>query len=158
MQRLGLFGPARAFHYWLGDRWTTALRDSKDEAGRRVASVGPVGWDWQRIENISIINRALHGAAIRNLSALTVQSALAEWLIERATKNHGLSTKADLVEYTTRGIIFGPLFDEHPTVASAIKELPVFECTSLSDRFALVEDAVWASFHELPASRAKDQV
>lgn len=158
MQRLGLFGPAHAFHYWLGDRWTTALRDSIEGAGRRIASIGPLGWDWERIEQISIINRALHGAAIHDLSTLTIQSALAERLIKRAITHHRLSTKADLIEYTTRGIIFGPLFDEHPTIVTAIKELSVSECTSLSDRFALVEDAVWASFNKLPNSRPTDQI
>jgi hypothetical protein len=158
MQRIGLFGPAHAFYYWVGNSWATALRNLKEGATEHITSVGPLGWDWKRIEQISIVNRALHGAAVRDLSALTVQSALAERLIERAITHHRLSAKADLIEFTTRGLIFGPLFDEHPKIAVAIKETSSTEPTSLSDRFALIEDAVWVSFHEPLQSSPTDQI
>lgn len=148
MQRRSLFGQAQTFHYWIGNSWTTALRNLKGEAEGHLPSIGPVGWDWARIERIGIVNRALLGAGIHDLIALNTQGELAEQLIERAITRHGLSDKADLTVYATRGLLFGPLFDEHPRIAGVIKiSTGSEEPTSLSDRLAMIEDAVWASFH-----------
>ncbi|QOY95471.1 DUF4123 domain-containing protein [Massilia sp. UMI-21] len=148
MQRRGLFGQAQRFHYWIGNSWTTALREAKSEAEGNLPSIGPIGWDWARIERIGIVNRALISAGIQDLRALESQAVLAEQLIERAVTRHRLSEQADLIEYATRGLLFDPLFDEHPAIASAIKLPPASEeTTSLSDRLALIEDTVWASLH-----------
>lgn len=145
-QRRVLFGSAQAFSYWIANGWTTVVLDP-DGTGRSASSVGPAGWDWTRIEQIGIVNRALYEAGIRDVHALAVQGALAEQLITRAQNHHGLSDKADVVEFTTRGLIYGATFDEHPRIGVAIAGSPESPGdSSLSDRFALITDEIWASF------------
>lgn len=70
MQRRKLSGVAQAFTYWIGNEWISASRDigspsSNLTAEHKVAPyAGPARWDWPRIEQIGLVNRALHGAGI----------------------------------------------------------------------------------------------
>jgi hypothetical protein len=137
-QRRKLFGQSTAFTYWAGGEWLSALADDD------IVVDGSAAWDWARVERIGIVNRALHGADVRKAAALAAQSALAEQLIERANKRHGLISQADMVEFAIRGLTTRTDFDEHPTVAPSIRpESDPDEESSLADRLALIDDSVW---------------
>lgn len=143
-QRRRLFGKSQAFHYWLGGTWITAQRHMADESGNDRSSSGLAGWDWHRVEAIGLVNRALLGAGIYEASELTSQGVVAEQLIKRAMRRHGLTEQPDLVEFATRGLLTIPTFDEHPIVIDAIRAvIGSAEDTRLSDRFALIEEEVW---------------
>ena len=150
MQRRKLFGRSEGLTYWIGDEWVSApakVGARQDNAAAEHAAVvpnaGPIQWDWNRIEQIGIVNRALHAAGVRQADALTRQGALAEQLIGRAKACHGLVDHADMVEFATRGLMTRLAFDEHPDVARAVKPSAPGEENCLSDRFALVGDHIW---------------
>ena len=144
LQRRRLFGKSDAFHYFISGKWITALREPDKASGERTLSSELAGWDWQRVERLGIVNRALHNAGVEDALALTSQGAVAEKLIERALERYDLTEQADLVEFTVRGLQCGPAFDEQPTVARALcPPLDSDENTSLSDRFAVIETLVW---------------
>lgn len=132
-----LYGRSAAFTYWTGGEWLTAV--AEDDPG---AAVGVARWDWARVERIGTINRALQGAGVLSAAALTRQGALAEQLIERAASRHGLASQGDMVEFAMRGLTTRFTFDEHPVVAGRIKP-DAEEDSTLSDRFALIDDSVW---------------
>jgi hypothetical protein len=142
-QRRKIFTPAGVFTYWLGDEWVTAYdpdRSSPDNRPHEHARA----WDWPRIERIGIVNRALHRAGVRQADMLSGQGELAERLIARASARYGLADEADLIEFALRGLTICDTFDECPAVAQAIKPgTEAGEESSLSDRFALIEDRVW---------------
>jgi len=152
-QRKKMFGVAQAFTYWVGGSWLSAVRDITAQTDTHVKGSGVVPpyagvlmWDWDRIERIGTVNRALHGAGGFTASALDSQGLLAERLIERGFK-HGLVEQADLVEFAIRGLFSHSEFDRHPDVARAIE--PVRNGDSfLSDRFALVPEHVWAELRQ----------
>lgn len=149
MQRRGLFGSAYAMHYWIGNKWVTALRETEDAPVGHAPSIGPAGWDWRRIEHISIINRALHRAGLRSLSELTIQGAVAEQLLEQAIVNYGFENSADLVEYTARGLLFGPSFDKNPAISAALQQVAnITGSMCLSDRFARIDESVWDALRQ----------
>ena len=148
-QRKKMFGVAQAFTYWIGGTWVLATREIPGQTDTRLEGNGVVPqyagalmWDWDRIERIGMVNRALHGAAVFTASALDSQALLAERLIERAVE-HGLVEQADLVEFATRGLVSHSGFDRHPDIARAIKPSRNGD-SGLSDRFALVPEHVWA--------------
>lgn len=148
-QRKKMFGMAQAFTYWVGGTWVLAARDIPGLPDTHVKGsdvtppyAGALMWDWNRIERIGTVNRALHGAGVFNASALQSHGSLAEQLIERALK-HGLVEQADLVEFATRGLMSHSEFDRHPDVARAIAPSRNGD-SGLSDRFALVPEHVWA--------------
>lgn len=143
-QRRRLYGRSQAFHYWIGGKWITAQRDTADDFASDGSSGGTVGWDWSRIQSIGLVNRALLGAGINEASELTTQAALAERLIKRAVNCYGLNDHADLVEFTVRGLLTAPTFDEHPVIARAIRAIADSTGDArLADRFALIEEHVW---------------
>ncbi|QOL49906.1 DUF4123 domain-containing protein [Massilia litorea] len=151
MQSRKMFGLSLAITYWIGGEWVTAERELHYPPGSQSSALGGAEpyagqerWDWARIERIGLVNRALHHANIRAAAALTSAGALAEELMERAARRYGLIDNADLVEFAARGLRTNPTFDEHPTVARVIKQDAMSaEESSLSDRFALVEEQVW---------------
>jgi hypothetical protein len=151
MERRRLFGQSEAFTYWVGEEWVIAPAEGSTRSnngavahGVAVPYAGGTTWDWARIQQIGIVNRALHGAGVRGAAALTSQGALAEQFIERANARHGLVDHADMVEFAIRGLTTSDTFDEHPNVARVIKAgtAPVEE-SSLSDRLALVDVHIW---------------
>jgi hypothetical protein len=151
MQRRKLFGRSEAFTYWVGEEWvsataegSTAPNNGAAERGVALLYAGTTRWDWTRIELIGIINRALHGAGMRQAAALTSHGALAEQLIERANTHYGLRDHADMVEFAVRGLTTSDTFDEHPDVARVIKPSShPGEESSLSDRLALLDEHIW---------------
>lgn len=143
-QRHRLFGRTQEFHYWAGTQWVTATHSPRIQAECGNSITGSSQWDWPRIERIGIVNRALHGARIADPVELTSKGATAEELIERAIVRHGLSEQDDLVEFVIRGLSIHLRFDEHPQIARTIRPPDdSHESSSLSDRFALVEEKVW---------------
>jgi len=153
MQRPKLFGSSQAFIYWVGGGWVLATRALSPESctqahknGEVLPYAGPARWDWSRIERIGAINRALLGAGINEASALISQGALAEKLIEHAVVRHELLELPDLIEFAIRGLQTNPVFDQHPEVARAIRPRGnTVGDSRLADRFALVDEQVWAS-------------
>lgn len=148
MQRRKLFGASQAFTYWVGGTWVSATREidglSIQTAGNDISSpiaAWPMAWNWERIERIGLVNRALQAAGVVGPAAMTNQGALAEQFIERAIK-HGLVEQADLVEFATRGLLTNSNFDDHPAVIRAIRPSPDGD-SCLSDRFALIPEYVW---------------
>jgi transposase len=156
MQRRKMFGLSLAITYCIGGEWITAERDLNYLPGTQSSAhgdvepyAGPERWDWPRIERIGLVNRVLHGADVRVATALTSAGALAEQLMERAAGRYGLVNNADLIEFAIRGLQTNPTFDEHPSVARLIKgDTKSAEESSLSDRFALVEDEIWHALRE----------
>lgn len=71
------------------------------------------------------------------------QGALAEQLIGRAARRHGLVDQADLVEFAVRGLSAHEAFDEHADVARVIRSTSASADSNLSDRFALIGEHVW---------------
>ncbi|WP_156885873.1 DUF4123 domain-containing protein [Massilia niastensis] len=155
-QRRYWFGRSESVTYWVGGEWVTVLRDSDHPLEPRDVGhtavpphVGPAKWDWSRIETIGIVNRVLHGAGVQTAAALASQGELAEQLIERARAKHGLVEQADLVEFAVRGLMTNAMFDAHPVVARAIRpDTMAGEESSLSDRFALIEEQVWSALRQ----------
>ena len=152
-QRRKLFGLSKAFTYWVGGTWVSATREldgsSIQTAGNDFSSSSaawPLAWNWERIERIGLVNRALHGARVVGASALASQGALAEQLMERALK-HGLIDQTDLVEFATRGLLTNPGFDDHPAVIRAIRPSPDGD-SCLADRFALIPEHVWTELRQ----------
>ena len=148
-QRKKMFGVAQAFTYWVGGSWVSAAQNISAHADMQVRGHGVLSpyagaliWDWNRIERIGMVNRALNGAGVFAASALDTQGLLAERLIERGAE-HGLVEQADLVEFATRGLVSHFEFDRHPDVARAIKPSQDGDSV-LFDRFALVPEHVWA--------------
>jgi len=161
MQRRKLFGLSQALIYWVGEAWVTAMREpgaepsSQDRKNVEVAPyAGPPKWDWSRIERIGLVNRALLGAGIKGVSALTIHGALAEQLIERAVRRHMLSEPVDLVEFAVRGLQTTPVFDECHDVARAIRpDANSSNDSNLADRFALIDERIWESLRQpIPSS------
>jgi hypothetical protein len=151
MQCRRLFGRSEAFTYWVGEEWVIARAEASiprnsgaAEQPVAVPGAGGTRWDWARIEQIGIVNRALHGAGVRRAAAMTIQGALAEQLIERASVRHGLVDHADRVEFAIRGLTTSDKFDEHPHVARAIEPRTEHgEESSLSDRLSLIDQHIW---------------
>ena len=144
-QRRRLFGRIESFTYWLGDDWVHAgAAQAASSHGAEAAA--RASWDWPRIEQIGLVNRALQGAGIVQASAITRQSELAELLIARARQQYDLSEQADLMEFAARGLMTSPTFDNHPELRRAIRHGsdPEDDAT-LADRLALIDDEVWAS-------------
>ena len=143
-QRKRLFGQIESFTYWLGDDWVHAAAHAATAYGADAAA--RPRWDWPRIEQIGVVNRALQGAGIVQASSITRQSELAEQLIARARQQYDLSEQADLVEFAARGLMTSPTFDDHPELRRAIRHgsYPEDDAT-LADRLALIDDEVWAS-------------
>ena len=156
MQRPKLFGSSQMFIYWVGGDWVTAIRQPSPAPGDQVHEIGavapyagPARWDWNRIEQIGLVNRALLGVGIREAAALTSRGALAEKLIERGAGLHHLFEPADLVEFAVRGLQTHPDFDEHREVARAIKpDAASSGDSTLADRFALINEQVWSSLRQ----------
>jgi hypothetical protein len=156
VQRRKLIGKSQAFSYWLGGEWVTTMIDldplpSAPSSTQRGAELyaGPAKWDWNRIERIGLVNRALHGAGLQDMATLTSASLLAEQLMERAAGSYGLVDHADLVEFATRGLKTHPNFDKHPSVAHLImRDDRSAEQSSLYDRLALIEERVWNALSE----------
>ena len=156
MQRRELFGPSQEFIYWVGGQWVTASRElspvpNNSDLKNDVAApyAGPAKWNWNRIERIGLVNRALLGAQISNAGALTGRGALAEQLIERAAVQYALFEPADLVEFATRGLQTNPGFDEHREVVRAIRpDIASANDSSLADRLALIDEQVWSSLRQ----------
>lgn len=146
-QRARIFSQVDAFTYWLGDDWVTATFDVP--VGDAAGPAGAADWDWPRIERIGAINRALHGAGVRQAGAMTRQGALAEQLIVRAALDHGLTEQADLVEFAVRGLLTRPAFDSHPAIAELIRPGDHPDDDSrLADRLALADESVWAELRQ----------
>lgn len=144
-QRRHLFGRSQAITYWVGGEWTTA------DVGGSAGTAPPATWDWQRIERIGAVNRALQRASVQGARELSQQGEIAELLIVRAQQHHGLTAQEDLVEFGARGLSAGAAYDRHPAVALALK--PDLDGDStLADRFALIEDELWSALrHPLSA-------
>lgn len=148
-----LFGLATALTYWIAGEWITVERDATRLAGghsginTNVESyAGPERWDWPRIERIGLINRALRSLELQTAASLRSGGALAEQLIDRAARYYGFADNADLVEFASRGLKTNPTFDEHPLVARFIlSRAAPEEASSLSDRFALIDEQVWTA-------------
>jgi hypothetical protein len=135
--------------YWIGEQWVTVPAVGKIRPATCIAERddafdfgGPARWDWNRIEQIGIVNRALLGAGVRQPAALTSQGGCAENLIQRAISLYGLVSVADLVEFAIRGLTISARFDEHPAIARALK-LANDDESSLADRLALIDERVW---------------
>jgi hypothetical protein len=164
MQRRKLFGSSQAFIYWVGGEWVTAARELIPGPGNQVLNTdvvapyaGPAKWNWNRIERIGLVNRALLGAGISEAAVLTSQGALAEQLMERAVGRHALSEPADLVEFAVRGLQTNPGFDEHRDVVRAIRPDDTrTNDSSLADRFALIDEQVWSSLRQ-PTNSSGDK-
>jgi hypothetical protein len=136
--------------YWIGEQWVSVpavgkIRPEKCTVQRDDAFDfgGAALWDWNRIERIGIVNRALHGAGVRQADALTTQAVFVEELICRAISSYRLVSNADLVEFAIRGLTISATFDEHPQITGTLKPLPGEE-SSLADRLALIDEHVWA--------------
>lgn len=147
-QRRKLFGPSQALTYCVSGAWMSIAREVDASANQIAGSdcsspcaVWPMTWNWERIERIGLVNRAIHGAGVIGPAAMTSQGVLAEQFIERAIQ-HGLVEQADLVEFATRGLLTNSRFDDHPAVIRAIRPSPDGD-SCLSDRFALIPEHVW---------------
>jgi hypothetical protein len=146
-----VFGRAEAFTYWVGGGWVTVHPPAPDDAEGSVAPVqSSLGrWDWQRVELIGAINRALQRAGINGADALLAKGALAEQLMERATVSYGLTSREDKVEFAARGLITNTKFDQHPQIAAAIiggKDAD--GDATLADRLALIDEQVWEEIRQ----------
>lgn len=147
VQRRHVFGRSVAFTYWIGKEWVRVDRDCADESV--PSHPATPGWDWNRIEQTGIVNRALHGAGVQGATALTQQGAVAEQLIKRANERHGLTEQADLVEFAVRGLSTRSAFDEHHKIASHIRPSgDPGDDASLADRLALIDEQVWAELSQ----------
>lgn len=147
-QRAPLFGPAHAIRYQVGGKWMTARPDDRyahDSEPAFTQSAHDTGrWDWERVGRIGLINRVLHAAGVAG-DALHTAGATVERLFAHATNRHGLTSASDLVEFATRGLTVGPTFDADPRIAAAIvADADGPDASSLADRLALIDDAVWA--------------
>lgn len=147
-QRHALLGKARSISYWIAGKWVKI--STSDEANPNPDQVvsstyqGTSGWDWRRIEQIGIINRALELLDAENPLVLQRQAEMAEDLIARAKALHGLSIPEDLVEFVFRGLSSHPLFDQHPALVKTIRRPgdPADDST-LADRLALIDETIW---------------
>lgn len=152
-QRAALAGPASALRYWVAGVWMD--HDFRDDMADPAPS-GAMRWNWDRVERIGLINRALLAAAGDGV-ALHRQGALAERLMAQARERHGLQDPADLVEYATRGLRIGPEFDAHPSVAAAMRPASGDDDSSLADRLALIDDALWQDLRRMaPAGHGSE--
>lgn len=151
-QQRTLFGRSTALTYWLGGEWVTAMPDVDDTPS--PVSGADSTWDWHRIERIGIVNRAYQGAGVHSASAYTASYPVAERLIERAGARYGLQADHDLVEFVTRGVLFGSNFDDHPELTRIIApRSEADDDATLSDRLALVSDTVWDELRKSYATR-----
>lgn len=146
-----VFGRSEAFTYWVGGEWVTVHPLAPDDAEGSVAPVqSSLGrWDWQRVELIGAINRALQRAGIDGADALLAKGALAEQMMERATVSYGLTSRDDKVEFAARGLITSIKFDQHPQIAAAIiggKDAD--GDATLADRLALIDEQVWEEIRQ----------
>jgi hypothetical protein len=96
-QQLALLGKARSISYWVAGEWVQ-IRTSDEVRGNldplfSSAHRGTSGWDWRRIEQIGIINRALELLDAQNPIVLHLCAEMAEDLIVRAKTLHGLYAK-----------------------------------------------------------------
>ena len=142
-QQSKLFVEVESFTYWLGDRWVTAKAESAtglDPAGSLLCS----SWDWPRIEQIGIVNRALEAAGVRQASEISGKAELAERLIAHARARYGLTKRSDLVEFAMQGLRTAESFDQHPRILEVIRAGSADGEASLSDRLALIDEKVWA--------------
>jgi Domain of unknown function (DUF4123) len=135
-QQATVFGSSTALTYSLGGEWLTVERPDGPAA---MAAF----WDWERIERIGLVNRALGRARVRSPAALTAQGAKAERLIERAVASHGLTHADDLVEFAYRGLTCGDDFDKHPEIKAKLSSEGPTDDSFLADRLALIEPETW---------------
>ncbi|MDR7049094.1 hypothetical protein J2X54_001542 [Duganella sp. 3397] len=151
-QRHALLGKARSISYWIAGQWVKI--STSDEANPNPDQVvsspyqGTSGWDWRRIEQIGIINRALELLDAENPLVLQRQAEMAEDLIARAKALHGLSIPEDLVEFVYRGLSSHPLFDQHPALVKNIRRPgDPSDDSTLADRLALIDETIWNGLH-----------
>lgn len=148
-QQLALLGKTRSISYWVAGEWVQ-IRTSDEGRGNLdplfgSSHRGTSGWDWRRIEQIGIINRALELLDAQNPIVLHRRAEMAEDLIVRAKTLHGLSTNEDLVEFVFRGLSFHPLFDQYPALVKSIgRPKDPADDSTLADRLALIDETIWS--------------
>jgi hypothetical protein len=147
-QQLVLLGKASALQYWVGDNWNRFGANDVDLEKGQSSGIGSYGvhlaWDWRRIEDIGIINRALEIAEAEAPNVSWQRSELAEQLIIKAREAYALTNTNDLVEFVTRGLLTNSDFDRHPKIAVLINPADDPEDDStLSDRLALIDESIW---------------
>lgn len=139
-----LLGPASEVVYWLGGEWLHAA----NPLPMQYPSVSNAAWDWGRVERIGLVNRAFARAGVFNAGQVSALSPRVESLLARATGAHGLRDDDDLVEFASRGIVSRPEFEQHPSVLAMIRGTGPDDESTLADRFARVEPAVWADLSQ----------
>jgi hypothetical protein len=145
-QRNTLLGPVKAITYWVAGTWMQAsalqVSTSQVQSDSLPTSQAAARWDWDRVSNIGIINRALQAAGVDG-AQLHLQGAVVEQLIGRARQHYALTEMRDLVEFATRGLTAGMTFDTHLRVAAALRPQGPDDDSDLADRLALLDDDVW---------------
>lgn len=143
LQKRKLFETVESFTYWLGDRWVSVSAEphsGQSPAGSLLYS----NWNWPRIEQVGIVNRALQAAGVQRASEISAKAELAERLIARAKEKHGITGQSDLVEFAMRGLTTAESFDQHPRILEAIRAGSESDDAGLCDRLALINEKVWA--------------
>ena len=141
-------GPLQGFTYWVGNTWVRAGLEATEATVQPDRASAP--WPWHRIHLISIVNRVLCQAGIVHTDLLHEKGAEIEKLTAIATSQFNLSDQADLVEFAVRGLVSSQTFYKHHEIAAAIRPSADPEDDSrLSDRLALISDAIWSEISSL---------
>ena len=149
-QKRRVFGKAEAFTYWVGGEWVTVPPPVLDLSVEESSPESRFGrWDWERVELIGAVNRALQKAAITGANALLAKGTMAEQLMERANSQYGLASRDDLVEFAARGLMTSATFDQHPKVNAAVRASKETDTdATLADRLALLDEQVWEEIRQ----------
>ena len=118
-----LYGPISKWTICLDGEWVStepplAKSGSKpDHAFRRSSQQ-----EWQALERIGIVNRALARLDLRGYANMMQHSSNLDALVSRGQTRHQIFKTSELLDYVCLGWQVHPRFDEHPIAIQAIQD------------------------------------
>ena len=124
-----LYGPISKWTICLDGEWITTQPPIATSGKPAHAFRRSTQQEWQELERIGIVNRALARLGLPGYANLMQHSAALDALASRAQSRHQLSRTSELLDYVCLGWRVHPQFDEHPIAIQAIQDYQA----SLSD-------------------------
>ena len=118
-----LYGPISKWTICLDGEWIStepplASSGSKPDHTFRRSSQQ----EWQALERIGIVNRALARLDLRGYANIVQHSSNLDALVSRAQARHQIIKTSELLDYVCLGWQVHPRFDEHPIAIQAIRD------------------------------------
>lgn len=116
-----LYGPISKWTICLDGEWVSTESPATNGSKPVHAYRRSTQQEWQALERIGIVNRALARLGLPGYANLMQHSAALDGLASRAQSRHQLSRTSELLDYVCLGWRVHPQFDEHPIAIQAVQ-------------------------------------